>query len=159
GAVDETIAEMGCDFFCAGTHKWIFGPRGTGIVWGTPESWARIRPTIPSFSSMDAYEAWERGEAPPPPNTASRVSPGGFAAYEHQWAMGSAFRFHRQLGRSRVAGRIRELNDRCKEGLAGVDGVTIHTPRDASLSAGIICFEVRGMAPGDVVRRLLDRKI
>jgi selenocysteine lyase/cysteine desulfurase len=33
GAVDETIAEMGCDFFCAGTHKWMFAPRGTGILW------------------------------------------------------------------------------------------------------------------------------
>ena len=33
GAVDETVAAMGCDFFSAGTHKWMFAPRGTGIVW------------------------------------------------------------------------------------------------------------------------------
>ena len=33
GAVDETIAQMGADFFVAGTHKWMFGPRGTGIIW------------------------------------------------------------------------------------------------------------------------------
>jgi len=32
GAVDETVASLGCDFLCAGTHKWMFGPRGTGIV-------------------------------------------------------------------------------------------------------------------------------
>ncbi|HET7746316.1 MAG TPA: aminotransferase class V-fold PLP-dependent enzyme, partial [Vicinamibacteria bacterium] len=36
GVEDETVAETGCDFFVAGTHKWIFGPRGTGIVWGRP---------------------------------------------------------------------------------------------------------------------------
>lgn len=28
GVEDETVAQMGCDFFVAGTHKWIFGPRG-----------------------------------------------------------------------------------------------------------------------------------
>src|SRR5438552_3873764 len=42
GAVDETVAELGCDFFCAGTHKWMFAPRGTGIIWAKPESWARV---------------------------------------------------------------------------------------------------------------------
>ena len=24
----------GCDFLASGTHKWLFGPRGTGILWG-----------------------------------------------------------------------------------------------------------------------------
>ena len=29
-----TPDELGCDFLVAGTHKWLFGPRGTGIIWG-----------------------------------------------------------------------------------------------------------------------------
>src|ERR1041384_2977508 len=57
GCVDETIAEMGADFFCAGTHKWMFAPRGTGIVWARAENWARLRPTIPTFSDMEVYRA------------------------------------------------------------------------------------------------------
>lgn len=159
GAVDETVAEMGCDFFCAGTHKWMFAPRGTGLIWAKAENWARVTPTIPSFSSEDVYEAWMREEAPPKPETAARVTPGGFFAYEHQWAMGAAFRFHSKIGRKRIGERIRALNDQCKEGLAGIRGVTVHTPRDASLSAGVICFEVKGVEPGVVVRRLLEKRI
>ena len=159
GAVDETVAEMGCDFFCAGTHKWMFAPRGTGIMWATAENWARIRPTIPTFSSLDAYVAWKRDEVPPSPNTAARVTPGGFTAYEHQWAMSAAFRFHRQIGRRRIGERIRGLNDQCKEGLAKLSKVKVHTPRDPSLSAGLICFEVDRMAPDDVVKRLLEHRI
>ncbi len=159
GAVDETVAEMGCDFFCSGTHKWMFAPRGTGIIWAKRESWARIRPTIPTFSSRDAYEAWMREVAPPGPNTAARVTPGGFTAYEHQWAMGAAFRFHSKIGRRRVAERIRQLNDQCKEGLAALAKIKLHTPRDSSLSAGIICFEVDGLEPDEVVKRLLGRRI
>src|SRR5687767_4943172 len=46
---DVTVQELGCDFLVAGAHKWLFGPRGTGIVWGRPEAWARAAPVIPSF--------------------------------------------------------------------------------------------------------------
>ena len=34
GAVDVDLPDLGCDFLATGTHKWLFGPRGTGIVWG-----------------------------------------------------------------------------------------------------------------------------
>ena len=159
GAVDETVAEMGCDFFCAGTHKWMYAPRGTGIVWARAASWARLRPVIPSFSDLELYNAWAEERPPRGPNNANRVSPGGFLAYEHQWAVGAAFRMHQQIGRARIAARIRELNGRCKEGLAQIRGVKLHTPRDPGLSAGICCFEVQGLSPDAVVKDLLARRI
>jgi isopenicillin-N epimerase len=58
-----------------------------------------------------------------------------------------------------VAERIRELNDRCKAGLAGIPQVTLHTPRDPELSAGIIAFEVDRVAPKAVVKMLFERRI
>src|SRR5207244_7760790 len=132
---------------------------GTGIVWARAGSWRRLKPMIPSFSDLEPYRAWMDDRAPATPNNASRATPGGFLAYEHQWAMGAAFRMHRQIGRARIAGRIRELNDRCKQGLAGIARVKLHTPRDPDLSAGICCFEVAGRKPDDVVKSLLARKI
>jgi len=159
GVEDETVAEMGCDFFAAGTHKWMFGPRGTGILWARDATWGAMRPTVPSFEALDVYTAWTRDEAPSPPTHAPWVSPGGFHAYEHQWAVPAAFRFHQQIGRKRIADRIHALNDQCKEGLARMPHVTLYTPRGSRLSAGIVCFDVRGMSPDQVVRRLLDRRI
>lgn len=159
GAVDATIADLGADFFSAGTHKWMFAPRGTGIVWARAENWARLRPLIPSFSDLELYEAWKEDRAAHGPNIAARVSPGGFLAYEHQWAMGAAFRMHAQMGRARVAQRVAELNGRIKEGLASIAKVKLHTPRDAALSAGICCFEIAGQNPEDTVKQLLARKI
>ena len=47
GCVDESVADFGADFFCAGTHKWIYAPRGTGLVWARPEAWARLGPSSP----------------------------------------------------------------------------------------------------------------
>ncbi|HET8945934.1 MAG TPA: aminotransferase class V-fold PLP-dependent enzyme [Candidatus Polarisedimenticolia bacterium] len=158
GAVEEQVASTGCDFFASGTHKWILAPRGTGIVWARAERWALVQPTIPTFMDLNVYVAWQEGKLPGP-TTAAAMSPGGFFAYEHQWAAVEAFRFHEAIGRPRIAARVAELNTRIKEGLAKIPKVTLHTPKDPALSAGINCFEVAGIAPGDVVAKLLDRRI
>jgi isopenicillin-N epimerase len=158
GNQDESPVTMGCDYFAAGTHKWIFAPRGTGIVWARADRWALVRPTIPSFSDFRLFDSWSE-QQPAPPSVASSITPGGFKAYEHQWAMAEAFTFHQQIGRARVADRIAALNDQCKEGLAQMKHVTLHTPRGRDRSAGIICFEVAGHTPGEVVGKLLAKNI
>jgi isopenicillin-N epimerase len=157
GVEDETVADIGCDFFAAGTHKWIFGPRGTGLVWGRKEAWEQMQPTVPAFE-MGPYVAWME-KADPGPTRAAWASPGGFHAYEHMWALPAAFSFHRELGRPRVARRIHELNGRIKEGLGTLRHVTVHTPRAESLSAGLVCFEVTGMTADTVVKRLHERRV
>jgi selenocysteine lyase/cysteine desulfurase len=157
GVEDETVAGMGADFFSAGAHKWIFGPRGTGIVWGRREAWAEVQPTVPSFE-MGPYEGWMAG-TDPGPTQAAWVSPGGFHAYEHTWALPAAFAFHREIGRARIAARIHDLNTQIKDGLGGIARVKIHTPRDPRLSAGLVAFEVDGFTPEEVVKRLLAQRI
>jgi selenocysteine lyase/cysteine desulfurase len=87
------------------------------------------------------------------------VTPGGFHAFEHQWAMAEAFGFHRQIGRARIAERTHALNRRCKEGLAGGRGVKVRTPMSGERSAGLVCFDVEGMRPEEVARRMPARKI
>jgi selenocysteine lyase/cysteine desulfurase len=159
GSTDETVATLGADYFCAGTHKWMFAPRGTGLVWASAENWARLRPLIPSFSDFDQYTAWEKQTAIASPNNADRMSPGGFVAYDHQWATAAAFRMHQRMGKARVAARIRALNDQCKAGLAENRKVKIHTPMSGELSAGLVSFEVDGVKPADVVKRLLAKNI
>jgi isopenicillin-N epimerase len=158
GNQDESPIDLGCDFFVAGTHKWIFAPRGTGIVWARAQNWARIRPTVPTFSAHAPWTAWQDG-VDPGPTDAGAFSPGGFKAYEHQWAMPEAFAFHQAIGRRRIADRVAALSAQCKEGLAAMPHVTLHTPRAAALSAGINCFEVAGMDVHAVVGKLLEKKV
>ena len=159
GCTDETVAQMGVDYFSAGTHKWMFGPRGTGLIWAKPEAWARLRPTLPNFSDEESYLAWMENRPPRTPNNARRMTPGGFQAYEHQWASVAAVRMHQAIGRDKVAARVAELNGRIKDGLAKMPKVRVHTPRDPALSAGIVCFEVDGQKPEAVVRALLAKRV
>jgi isopenicillin-N epimerase len=46
-----------------------------------------------------------------------------------------------------------------KEGLARMPKIQLYTPRDENLSAGIVCFDVKGMKPEQVVKHLLDQRI
>lgn len=159
GVEAEGMAELGCDFFAAGGHKWLFGPRGTGILWGHPAAWARTLPTIPSFMDAGLWRAWFRGEAPEGPTTGRRMSPGGFKPFEHQWAMAEAFRFHLAIGKARVAARTHELARRLKQGLAEMPHVELVTPMADELSSGIVCFDVDGLDAAETVRRLRERGI
>lgn len=154
GILDEDVARQGSDFFSAGTHKWILGPRGTGIIWGRAQSWPLVQPTIPSLMAIEPSAAWRAGRAPKGPTQASWISPGGFFAYEHQWAVTEAFQFHEAIGRKRIADRILDLNGQIKEGLLQMKHVRVSTPARRDLSAGFVCFEMDGVKPGDVVDRL-----
>src|SRR5207248_9328182 len=46
-----------------------------------------------------------------------------------------------------------------KEGLARMQNIRLYTPRDENLSAGMVCFDVKGMKPEQVVKHLLDQRI
>lgn len=153
GVEDAGVADLGCDFLVSGCHKWLFGPRGTGVVWGRASAWAAASATIPTFDGR-SYAAWIRaappGDVPPGP----AMTPGGYHSFEHRWALAEAFRLHLETGRRRVAGHTHGLALRLKEGLAGVRGVRLRTPTAEGLSAGIVCFEVEGSGAQEVVARL-----
>ena len=156
GVEDIDVAGLGCDFFVAGCHKWLFGPRGTGLVWGRPGAWPAVAGTIPTFDG-GAYRALAGGGDRVPP--AAALTPGGFHAFEHRWALAAAFRFHLALGKGAVAARVHELNRRLKGGLAAMPHVRLRTPPAEELSSGIACFEVAGLAPEAAVARLRERGV
>ena len=85
------------------------------------------------------------------------ATPGGFHSFEHRWALAEAFTFHQDIGRARVAARTQELATRLKDGLAELSGVRVVTPRDPDLSSGIVCCEVAGREPFEVVELLRDQ--
>ena len=141
-AVDVDLPALGCDFLATGTHKWLFGPRGTGILWA--RDWQPLTALIPTFSG---------------PGEAQRLTPGGYHDFEHRWALSEAFAFHQRIGRGRVAARTAEQATALKEGLTGIDGVTVVTPAEPDVSAGIVCVDVRDMLPANAVLELRDRGV
>jgi selenocysteine lyase/cysteine desulfurase len=154
GVEDASPEDLGVDVLASGCHKWLFGPRGTGFVWAAPHAWRRLAPTIPSFDPR-VYVAWIEGHPPSGAPPGALMTPGGFHSFEHRWAVPEAVEVHRRLGgRAEVARRTHARAAELKEGLAGIGGVRVRTPRDEALSAGLVCCEVDGVDPGEVVDRL-----
>lgn len=140
-AVDVDLPDLGCDYLSTGTHKWLFGPRGTGLVWG--RDWEPMTELIPTFT---------------PESPGGRMSPGGYHDFEHRWALSEGFAFQERIGRATVVGRTVEQATRLKEGLAG-GPATLVTPLDPAVSAGIVCVDVPGLPPADAMVALRDQGI
>ena len=160
GIEDVSFDELGCDMFMAGCHKWLFGPRGTGIAVFSGKALDAVQPTVPSFTDDPTFSAWVRGRnAPGGRNNGRRMTPGGFKAFEHLWALKEAFDLHADLGKAKVEARTHALASHLKQGLAAIDGVTLRTPIDPDLSAGIVSFDIKGRTAAAAVSALRERGV
>lgn len=143
GVENTSFDELGCDFFVAGTHKWMFGPSGTGIMCSRDTELKNISPTIPPFNFG--------GED----NFGAVMTPGGFHTFEHRAALGKAFEFHLQIGKEQVQNRVHFLNDYLKNQLEELGGVELVTPLGSNLSAGFTFFRVSAK-PAEEVQKILQ---
>lgn len=159
GVEDFAVEELGCDFFMTGCHKWFFGPRGTGLVWGSENGWNAIDPIMTSFD-VEVFWPWYQGRSPDAEAPRARLcTPGGFPAYEHRWALAEAFDFQLTLGKDKVAARIADLHAYCHQQLAEIDGVILRTPADRSMRSGMTCFDVPGRDPAEIVSALENVRV
>jgi len=145
GVEDMRFADLNCDYFIAGTHKWLFGPRGTGIICAASPGLEHLTPTIATFSENEDF--------------ATVMTPGGYHAFEHRWALGKAFELHLQLGKAAVQARIHELNDYLRQRLEALPAIELVTPRSARYSAGFTFFRVKGQDADEVARHLNSQRI
>ncbi|WP_448651629.1 pyoverdine-tailoring periplasmic protein PvdN [Pseudomonas fluorescens] len=145
GVENLDFPAMHCDFFIAGTHKWMFGPRGTGLVCARDSENKYVTPMVPTFSEDT--------------NFATTMTPGGYHAFEHRWAADEAFKLHLQLGKAPVQARIHALNTELKDQLLAYPQIELVTPRSPELSAGFTFFRVKGQDSEAVVAHLMKNRV
>ncbi|WP_085607913.1 MULTISPECIES: aminotransferase class V-fold PLP-dependent enzyme [unclassified Pseudomonas] len=145
GVEDLSFPAMNCDFFIAGTHKWMFGPRGTGIVVSRTPEVKYVTPIIPTFSEAEHFS--------------TTMTPGGYHAFEHRWALTEAFKLHLQLGKADVQARIHELNSYLKKRLLQRPQIELVTPLSPEFSAGFTFFRVTGKNSDKIAAHLMANKV
>ena len=145
GVEDLSFPAMNCDFFIAGTHKWLFGPRGTGIVCSRSEQVKYVTPIIPTFSEATAFS--------------TTMTPGGYHSFEHRWALNEAFKLHLQLGKADVQARIHALNSHMKKRLQAHPQIELVTPLSPELSSGFSFFRVKGKSCDKIAAWLMQNRV
>jgi len=145
GVENLDFPDMHCDFFIAGTHKWMFGPRGTGLVCARDPQNKYVTPMVPTFSEDQDF--------------ATTMTPGGFHAFEHRWAADEAFKLHLQLGKAQVQARIHALNTELKDHLLAHPQIELVTPRSPELSAGFTFFRVKGQDSEAVADYMMKNRV
>lgn len=145
GVENLDFAAMNCDFFISGTHKWMFGPRGTGIICAASEHTQDLVPLGATFSQNQ--------------NFGTTFTPGGYQAFEHRWAASKAFELHLQLGKDAVQQRIHGLNHYLKQQLQTLKGVELVTPSSSALSAGFTFFRIAGQDDEALAAYLIQNRV
>jgi cysteine desulfurase family protein (TIGR01976 family) len=133
------VAALGCDALACSAYKW-FGPH-IGILWARPELLAELAPDKLRPSPDTVPERWELGTLP----------------FEALAGVRAAADFVSSLDREAVRAHEDRLLAQMVEGLATIDGVTLHgAARDRTAT---VMFSVAGRTSHDVAAELARAEI
>ena len=57
GQIPLDVPSLGADWYTGNAHKWLFAPRGCGLLWTRPERQAMTRPAVLSHGTDQGYTA------------------------------------------------------------------------------------------------------
>jgi isopenicillin-N epimerase len=128
-----TRDDLQCDYFGTSLHKWLFAPKGTGMLYVRRDKIERLWPLMAAEKKegADIRKFEEIGTHP----AANKL------------AIGEALLFHNGLGPKRKEARLRFLSRYWMNQLKDVPKVRFHTSFDPAQSCAIATVEIEGIAP------------
>lgn len=140
---DFKQADLGCDYYGTSLHKWIYAPKGTGMlyvkrdkiakVWALMASEDKNRNDIRKFEEIGTHSA------------AMRL------------AIGEAILFHNAIGGKRKEERLRFLSRYWMNRLKDIPKVGFNTSFDPKQSCAIANFKIDGIDPVAIGSYLMSK--
>ncbi len=146
GHVPLSLPSLGASAVAMPGHKGLLGPSGTGLLYLAPG--VEVEPLIRGGTGSQSELEVQPDFAP------DRYESGTLNAIGIV-GLGAAAEYLREVGVDRVQARLTELGRRFRDGLTGVEGVTLYGPADPADSVGIASLNIAGM-PCATVARILD---
>lgn len=140
GAFPVDVAAIGCHAYAASGHKWLLGPKGTGLLYVSPDAAGRIEPIAWEFGHNHVAESAGMGSQP--------LVAGLGAAVEAMQAIGMA----------EVERRILGLRNHAWRALAAVPGVTRASPPPGPLASGLVAIRLPEAVEARALTRLLRER-
>jgi len=148
GVVPLDMAALGIDLLAFTGHKGLHGPPGSGgLVLGAGVDPAQLEPLVRGGTGSRS----EREEQPDdlPDRFESGTANGvGIAG------LGAGLRWVMERGVDAIRAHETSLTTALINGLAAIDGVTVHGPQRAEAMTAVVSFTVRGRRVSDIGLRL-----
>jgi selenocysteine lyase/cysteine desulfurase len=135
--------DLGCDYFGTSLHKWLFAPKGTGLLFVKRDRIAKIWPLMAAETTQasDIRKFEEIGTH----SAAPRL------------AIGEALLFHQGIGGKRKEERLRFLSRYWMNQLKDVPRIKFNTSFDSKQSCAIANVNIEGVDPVRIGSYLFDK--
>ena len=140
---DFKIPDLGCDYYAASLHKWLGCPLGTGILFVRREKIPALWPIYGDWRMTDDTDIMKLNHT-------------GTHPVHTDLAIDHAIAFHNAIGIQRKEARLRYLQTYWTSKVRTLPNVVMYTPSDPARTCAIATVGVKGVAPADLAKTLLD---
>ena len=124
GMIPVDVRRLGCHAYAASGHKWLMGPKGTGLLYISPDARDRIEPM-----------RWELGR-----NYVAESS--GMGPLPLVAGLGAAIEAAQATGIEAIERRVLALRNRLWTGLSALPGATMASPPPGALASGLLTIRL-----------------
>jgi selenocysteine lyase/cysteine desulfurase len=135
--------DLSCDYFGTSLHKWLYAPKGTGLLYIKRDKIEKIWPLM-------AAESKQAGDI-------RKFEEIGTHSAAPKLAIGEALLFHNGIGGKRKEARLRYLSRYWMNRLKDVPKVRFNTSFDPAQSCAIANVQIEGLNPSAVGSYLFDK--
>jgi len=141
--LDFTWKDLQCDYFGSSLHKWLYAPKGTGLLFVKRDRIERVWPLMAAEKKQQA--------------DIRKFEEIGTHSAAMRLAIGEAILFHQGVGSKRKEARLRYLRNYWADKLKSIPNVRFHTAFEADQSCGIALIEIVGVDPSDITTYLMNK--
>jgi isopenicillin-N epimerase len=135
--------DIGCDYFGTSLHKWLYAPKGTGLLYVKRDKIEKLWPLM-------AAEAKQASDI-------RKFEEIGTHSAAPKLAIGEALLFHNGIGGKRKEARLRYLSRYWMNRLKDVPKIRFNTSFDPNQSCAIANVQIEGTNPEVVVKYLFEK--
>jgi isopenicillin-N epimerase len=152
GMIPLDLSDLACDFYGGNCHKWLCAPKGTGLLYASPEAQERLHHVVVSWGYN--REGSELGD-----NGRRQINGKPYMWGIENWgtrdqacfiAVEAAIAFQEQVGRARIAQRGRDLAAYLRQRMGRSGWADLISPTVPSMSGSISTFRLHGLQDIDL---------
>jgi len=137
GMMPFNLHEIGCDAFATSGHKWLMGPKETGLLYVRKDMWDTIAARFVGAYSDNGFDFLKGTFAF---HQSAQRYEYGTVSIPLRVGLGAALNFVHTIGIENVWKRDQSLSTRLMEGLKEIKSVKVLSPADPRMRSAMVTF-------------------